>query len=251
MSDLSPRREPALNLPGVVVALLAAMAAIHLVRTQLLTEAQDLDLLVRFAFVPGRYDGSAEAASLPGGALAGLWTPVTYALLHGDWGHFLMNGIWLAAFGSALARRFGTVRFLVFSALAAAAGAGVFYLAHPGAWMPVIGASGAISGQMAAAARFVFQVGGPLAARRGDRRVFETPALPLGRLFADRQVVVFLGLWIVSNLLFGLGVVTLAGEDSPIAWEAHLGGFAFGLVAFSLFDPVRPPAAAVPAADRD
>jgi len=251
MTVFPPRREPALNVPGVVIALLVAMGVVHLLRTQVLTQAQDLDLLARFAFVPGRYDGSAEAASLPGGALAQLWTPVTYALIHGDWGHYLMNGIWLAAFGSALARRFGALRFLAFSALSAAAGAGVFYLAHPGDWVPVIGASGAISGQMAGTARFVFQAGGPLAARRGDRRVFETPALPLGRLMADRQVVVFLGLWIVSNLLFGLGVVTLAGESSPIAWEAHLGGFAFGLLAFSLFDPVRPPAAAVPAGDRD
>lgn len=235
-----PRRhEPALNLPGSVTALLFVMGAIHTVRTYLLTVPQDDWVIATFAFFPGRYDYPADLG-------AKLWTPLTYALLHGDWVHYLVNAVWLAAFGSALAWRFGTFRFLAFSAASAVASAGLFYAFHVHDFVPVVGASGAISGHMAAAARFMFEAGGPLAARRGDPRVFETAAAPLSRVLTDMRVVAFLGLWVVMNLAFGLGAVSLAGETAQIAWEAHLGGFAFGFLAFSFFDPIRPRAAAVP-----
>lgn len=233
--DEAPGREPAINLPAGVIALLVVMGAIHALRVYVLTPDQDDLVLLRFAFIPARYDAAAEGVVFPGGGWAELWSPLTYAFLHGDWGHYLMNAVWLAAFGSALARRFGTLRFLLFSAFAAIAGALAFYVFNPHVLAPVIGASGAISGHMAAVARFLFQAGGPL----GGGRAAMMPALPLAAALRDRRVVLFLGIWIVTNLVFGLGVVTLAGESSPIAWEAHLGGFAFGLFAFGLFDPVK------------
>ena len=42
------------------------------------------------------------------------------------------------------------------------------------------------------------------------------------------------------NLLFGLGSLSIAGDDQNVAWEAHVGGFIAGLLLFSLFDPVAP-----------
>ena len=48
----------------------------------------------------------------------------------------------------------------------------------------------------------------------------------------------FLAVWFVLNLVFGLASGPLTGEENvSVAWEAHLGGFVFGLLAFSLFDP--------------
>jgi membrane associated rhomboid family serine protease len=81
--------------------------------------------------------------------------------------HFGVNAVWLLAFGSAVARRFGAMRFLAFFAVTAAAGAAMHLLTNSGSQAPMIGASASISGAMAAAMRFAFQRGGPLGALRG------------------------------------------------------------------------------------
>ena len=107
-------REPIFNIPPVVLAVLAVLALVHLVRTLLLTEQQDIEFLLTFAFIPARYDNSVVlGGTLPGGG-ADIWTFVTYALIHADWTHFGVNAVWLLPFGSAVARRFGTPRFLAF-----------------------------------------------------------------------------------------------------------------------------------------
>src|SRR5688572_27561435 len=152
-------RAPAFNLPPVIVWLTLAFLAVHLLR-QVLSPYADEWVLLAFAFIPARYGPLGEG--LPGGWAADLWTPITYAFLHADWLHLAVNAIWMASFGSALARRFGAVRFLVLCLVAAAAGAGLHYLVYAGDAALMIGASGAVSGMMAAAVRFAFAPGGPL-----------------------------------------------------------------------------------------
>jgi len=56
----------------------------------------------------------------------------------------------------------------------------------------------------------------------------------------DARVVIFLAVWFGLNLLFGLGSIGLDGNDQAVAWQAHIGGFLAGLLAFPLFDPVKP-----------
>ena len=68
-------------------------------------------MLLAFAFIPARYGES--AAMLPGGEAACFWSPLTYAFLHADSSHLIVNLIWMAIFGTPLARRFGALRFLV------------------------------------------------------------------------------------------------------------------------------------------
>ena len=111
------------NIPGVVACLALIMIAIEGVRGLVLSPDADLTLLAWFAFVPVRY---IAPDALPGGLGAQVWTFVTYAFLHGNWLHLVVNLIWLLAFASPLAWRFGVVRSLVFFAAAAAGGA----LAH-------------------------------------------------------------------------------------------------------------------------
>src|SRR5664280_3437097 len=83
-----------------------------------------MEFLLTFAFIPSRYDTSiVPGGALPGGFGAQLWTFVTYSLIHADWMHYGVNAVWLLPFGSAVARRFGAPRFLVFFAVTAAAGA--------------------------------------------------------------------------------------------------------------------------------
>jgi membrane associated rhomboid family serine protease len=215
------------------------MGLVHAVRTLLLSPRQDSEVLLLFSFIPVRYQAADAGVDFPGGLAAEIWSPVTYALLHGDWMHLAVNAVWLAAFGSALAWRFGAVRFLGFSVLASMAGAAAHMLGHADEFIPVVGASGAISAHMAAVARFMFQGGGPMRGARRGPGSFRAPALPLTGALSDRRVLAFLGVWLALNLAFGLGALSYPGEEeASIAWEAHVGGFLFGLLAFSFFDPV-------------
>ena len=234
------KREPVFNIPPVIIGLLAVLALIHAVRAYLLTDEQDMQLLLTFAFIPSRYDTSALGGVLPGGFGAELWTFVTYALIHADWTHYGVNAVWLLPFGSAVARRFGTLRFILFFAVAAAAGAAMHLATHAGEDLPVIGASAAISGTMAAAMRFAFQRGGPLSFwRSGDASDYRVPAVPLGAALRDPRVLVFVVVWFGINILFGLGSLPMTGvgQDQVVAWQAHIGGFLAGLFLFSWFDP--------------
>ena len=164
------KREPIFNIPPVIIAVLAVLALVHVVRTYVLSEQQDVEFLLTFAFIPVRYDTSVMLGdALPGGG-ADIWTFVTYAFIHADWTHLGVNAIWLLPFGSAVARRFGTIRFLAFFAVTAAAGAALHLATHAGEQFPMIGASAAISGTMAAAMRFSFQRGGPLGIAGTGRR---------------------------------------------------------------------------------
>lgn len=231
-------REPIFNVPGVIVATLAALVAVHALRS-LLSQAADIEVLLLFAFIPARYDANILAGAIwPGGVGADVWTFVTYAFLHADWMHLLFNSVWLLAFGTPLARRFGAFRFLAFCAVTAAAGALAHLISHFGQIVPMVGASGAISGMMSGAMRFAFQRGGPLRFGGTDES-YRVPSLSLVDTFRDPRVLAFLAVWFGLNLLFGLGSVSITGNEQPVAWQAHVGGFLAGLLLFSFFDPVR------------
>jgi len=239
------RSEPIFNVPAVVLALVAACVVVHLVRLYWLTDDQDDVFLGTFAFIPARYDHAlALRMGIPDSFAADAWSFVTYAFIHGSWMHLAVNCVWLLPFGSALARRFGSVRFLAFFVATAVAGALAHLATHANALQPVIGASGAISGFMAASTRFAFQRGGPLSffgAR--DDEAYRVPAAPLSVVLRDRRIVIFLGAWFGLNILFGLGTLAVPGMDAEqqVAWQAHIGGFLAGLLLFPLFDPVIAP----------
>jgi len=220
--------------------MLAVFAGIHAVRSFLLSSTEDLEVLLLFAFIPARYDATLLLdGGLPGGFGAQIWTFVSYAFLHADMAHLGMNSLWFVPFGSAVARRFGALRFLLFFLATAAAGALAHLITHADEIFPVIGASASVSGLMAAAIRFAFQPQGPIALwQRDDESAYRIPALPLASALRDPRILAFLIVWFGLNLLFGLGSLPLVGERQSVAWEAHIGGFLAGLVLFSLFDPV-------------
>jgi membrane associated rhomboid family serine protease len=230
--------QPILNLPTVVAAISALLVLIHVVRA-FVDEETDIQILMWFAFVPGRYDSTLRL-SLPGGDAADAWTFITYAFLHGDSVHLIVNLVWFLAFGSAVAWRFGGGRFLAFFAATAAAGAAAHLFTHWGEFAPLVGASAAISGAMAASMRFAFEAGGPLGFLR-DRsaRSYRVPAAPLAQALRNPQVLVFLGVWFLINVGFGLGSAPELFGSGTIAWEAHIGGLLAGLLLFALFDPIE------------
>lgn len=219
------RREPVFNIPAVVIVLIALCAALHLIRLYLLTEEQDFALLLRTAFFPVRYSAAFDVD------LYALTSPATYAFLHGGFAHLIINMIWLAAFGSPLANRFGALRFLLFWLFTALAAAGLHYMVYPLEQAPLVGASGAVSGMMGAAARYGFRTD-----RMAGKPIFSGPRLSVARALVLRNVVIFLAVWMAVNLVSGLGLLT-PGMENPIAWEAHIGGFVAGFLCVALFDP--------------
>jgi len=264
MRDDEPpvHREPFINAPRAIVGLILALILIQALRG-FVSDAFDIEILLSFGFVParlalaldpGRYDDIAARAvedlavgttsqrllfvkaALDDGALKP-WTFITYAFLHGSWPHVALNSLWLLAFGSPVARRFGDLRFLFFFFVCAVAGAIAHALVHSTDVIPMVGASAAISGAMAAATRFALRSDVPLVVLRADPGVMDRlPAKPLLQALADRRVLVFLIVWFGTNLVFGL-VPGLS--EGTVAWEAHVGGFLAGLLLFPLFDPVR------------
>ncbi len=240
---MTQRSEPIFNVPPVVIATVAVLVLVHVLRTLVLSDGQDEEFLLTFAFIPVRYGTSLNLdGSLPGGFGADLWTFFSYAFIHADVLHLGLNLAWLLPFGTALARRFGAWRFVAFMLVMSGAGAFAHLVSHPGAMVPMIGASAAISGAMAAAMRFVFQQGGPLGVfREADTDAYRVPAAPLMRTLRDPRFLIFLFVWLGLNTLFGLGTVSFgeaAGQE--IAWQAHIGGFFAGLLLFTAFDPVAP-----------
>jgi membrane associated rhomboid family serine protease len=240
---LASKSEPIFNVPPVVMATVTVLVGVQLFRMCVLSDRQDEQFVLAFAFNPARYvsDGL-TSASFPGGFGADLWTFFTYAFLHANLLHIGLNLAWLIPFGTALARRFGAWRYIVFMLVTAAAGALAHLASYPGADMPMIGASAAISGAMAAAMRFVFQAHGPLETWRDGPRndeAYRVPALSLMATFRDPRLLLFLAAWMGLNALFGLGVVSFGEQGEQIAWQAHIGGFVAGLVLFGAFDPVK------------
>ena len=242
----APPREPIFTLPPALTAYVILLAVIHL-RVLLPPDLENWTVDV-FGFIPRRYDSTLLAIDFPGGEGAKVWTFVTYSLLHANLSHIVFNVLWLLPFGSALARRFGAVRFFVFMAVTAAAGALAHLVTHEHAVAPMIGASASVSGTMAAAIRFAFVRGSFLSFNRGDAEAAaQVPALSLRRALRDGRVLAFLGIWFGINIIFGLGSIAIGADGASVAWQAHIGGFLAGLLLFSLFDPI--PRATARAAD--
>jgi membrane associated rhomboid family serine protease len=240
VNDVNKARQPIFNVPTVVAVLLGVFGLVHAARILLFSPEIDRLFVWSTAFVPARYVWNELLASGWGYGWS-LWTFVTYALVHADLTHLGFNAVWLLAFGSPVARRFGAPRFAAFAAITAAAGALAHLLSHLGDLQPMIGASAAISGNMGAAARFAFQRGGPLDPwSRGGERGYYLPAASLLQSLQNPRVLAFVGAWFALNLLFGLGSWSIIGEEQSVAWQAHAGGFLAGLLLFSIFDPVGP-----------
>lgn len=224
---------PAFNVPLSVVIALVAIVLVHGLRNMLSAE-DNLTLMLSLAFIPARY--GTEITGIPGGQIAAITSFITYMLVHGDFMHLMVNAIWMLAFGSAVAKRLGGMRFAAFSLLAGIAGVLLHWVLHIGELVPVVGASAAISGQMAGALRFLFSAGPDgFAAMRADPRSFRLQNVP--ETLRNPRILTFIAVWAVLNLMFGLGYVQMDGQESSIAWEAHLGGFICGLLTFGLFDP--------------
>src|SRR6185437_4081613 len=228
-----PPRQPVFRAPAVVILLIGFLVAAHVART-LLPPDLSLAWLSRFAFLPARF--SPGFVSPEGHGLLALATPfVSYMALHNDYTHLLINCLWLLAFGPIVARRFGSILFLLFFLVCGVAAAATHLAFNWGSLEPVIGASGAISGLMAAGMRLLPTQRPP----RGDENEpADAPMLP----FWSRQILLFSLVWVGLNVVVAIapGAAFGLGDGGLIAWQAHLGGYFAGLLLSGPFDALRP-----------
>lgn len=228
-------RQPVFRVPTVVVGLIVALAVAHGIR-MLAPPGLSAALIQDYAFIPARYSPAFLAArdADPGGLLARAVPFVSYMGLHNDLTHLAINSLWLLAFGPIVARRFGALLFLLFFLVCGVTGAATHLLFNWGSPVPVIGASGAISGLMAAGLRLLPSQA-PWA-HPGEER--------LAPIFS-RQIVMFTVIWLLINLIFGMTGLGMGGETGLIAWQAHMGGYFAGLLLAGPFDRLRPRATSI------
>lgn len=172
-------------------------------------ELQNGDAFItQWAFVPARFaaDPSGDAVTL-----------LSAMFMHGGWMHLGGNMLYLWIFGDNVEDRFGPVLFTGFYLLAGLAATGAQFVVNPGSQIPNLGASGAIAGVLGA-----YLLMFPKA--RVD--------VLFGRQVVQMPAFVVLGLWIVLQLVSGVGSITDAnrGDTGGVAYMAHIGGFVAGLM---------------------
>ena len=207
----TPRRERAINAPWTVTALILVLVGAHGLRVLAGVEPEV------FAIT------STDMAS---GRFFGL---ISYQFVHGGWAHVMMNAAFVLAFGAPVARLLGgglrgAAAFFCFFLLCGVVAAVVYDgWASSLAWMRggrvgwiLVGASGAASGLMGAAARII----------QGRGR--------LGPMFGRTVSGMTIG-WIVVNVVLGTTGLTPGAAGAQVAWEAHIFGYVCGLIMIGLF----------------
>ncbi|HEY5339013.1 MAG TPA: rhomboid family intramembrane serine protease [Rhizomicrobium sp.] len=224
--EIPEAREPFLRIPiavSILGGLLLAIYGLWSIAPAALQES----ILENYAFIPARYSPAFLAAhGSDGGSLVDRALPfASYIFLHGSWTHVIFNTVWLLAFGPVVARRFGMLRFFVFFLICGVAGAAFQLVCNWASREAIIGASAAISGLMAAGFRLI--------GREGS--VFGPPQ-PMAPILS-RQILMFSGVWVAINIVAGVTGLGAGPGIQLIAWQAHLGGFAAGLLLAGRFDP--------------
>jgi membrane associated rhomboid family serine protease len=228
---------PTVRFPLVTVILLVALGAVWLLVQGAGLNAHTLAASIcNWGLVPGELTHRALiGAGLPlgGGSVCvvdadpqNILTPVTSMFLHGGWGHILGNGLFLWVFGNNVEDSMGRLRFVVFYLLCGLAAAGAQVAVNPASIVPMVGASGAISGVLGAY------------------------LLQYPRVRVNVLIFLFIFIRVISvpawmMLLFWIGLQLLSGlpqlssvrpeVSSGVAVWAHIGGFAAGVILIKLF----------------
>jgi membrane associated rhomboid family serine protease len=170
--------------------------------------------IANWAFVPSRFSAD------PGTNAVTIFSAM---FMHGGWLHLFGNMLFLWIFGDNVEDRFGHTKFLIFYLLAGIAATFAQYATAPESGIPNVGASGAIAGVL-----------GSYILLFPQSRV----NVLLGRQIVAMPAFMVLGLWIVLQLVSGVGTIGYTDESANsggVAYMAHIGGFVAGLLMTFLF----------------
>ncbi|HEX2224118.1 MAG TPA: rhomboid family intramembrane serine protease [Thermoanaerobaculia bacterium] len=224
-------RNPRHGKPVVTVLLIAVNALFFFYELALGERLEGF--VMTAAFVPGRY--TADGLSL-GDLGPGLSSALLSMFLHGGWGHFLGNMLFLWVFGDNVEDRLGHFRYLVFYLLAGYAATLAHLWSDPVSAIPAIGASGAISGVLGA---YLFL--------HPRARIVTVFWFFIFIRFIEVPALVYLPIWFLLQLFSGVASLGAApGEGGGVAFWAHIGGFVAGPVLLLLLGGFRKPPAARP-----
>ena len=229
--DIDPKR--IFNVPGVVLAVAGATVLFFLLLAFAPNRVGNI-IGVAGAVSPARFMLGPEAN---GGLLAMLSPLIAHMFLHAGLTHLAVNSLSMLAFGAPVARRMGAEGalqssaafasaslYLTFYLLCGVAGALFFIALHADEYLFLVGASGGVSGLFGALVRFAFN----------RSTLFGPENASISSLFSP-AVMTWSIMFIVVNIIFGaFGGVVSQGVD--IAWEAHIGGFFFGLLTYPYFE---------------
>ena len=225
LRDANPTRRRSI----ITWAFIAACFAIFAVELWVQADGGDeaLETFVRaYGAVPSRVSQAIGAGGYLSGATLGL---LTSQFLHASWVHLLGNMLYLWIFGNNVEDRLGRLAFALFY-LTGGLIAGLSQVAvSPGSDVPLVGASGAIAATLGA-----YLVLYPSA--RIEAIVF------LGFFYQLMRVpaVIVLGFWFVLQLLDGIASLGATTTGGGVAFFAHIGGFAFGMVVGLIVRTLRP-----------
>jgi membrane associated rhomboid family serine protease len=218
--------------PIITVGLIAANVLVWLFLQGLGSEATLARSVCELGLIPGEVLQRAKPGTgvelAPGlvclvDAAPKYWTVLTSMFAHGGWFHLFGNMWFLWVFGNNIEDAMGHGRFIVFYLLCGAAAAAAQVAVNPGSVVPMVGASGAISGVLGAYLLLY-------------PRVRVHTILFFG-FYVTRIAVpayVMLGYWALLQLLGGVSSLTVL-ERGGVAFFAHLGGFIAGLVLIRFF----------------
>jgi len=212
LRDDNPRRGPA----PVVVTLIAVNVAVFLYQFALQLQSPEAAQAFVYALgsVPARITEAFAGRYPLSDSLPGMATSM---FLHGGWMHLIGNMWFLWIFGDNIEDELGHRPFLLFYLGTGLLASFAHYALNPWSPVPAIGASGAVSGVM-----------GAYLVRFPRARV--TTLVPIVIVLATIELpaAVMLAYWFVIQ--FFSGAASIGAEGGGVAWWAHIGGFAAGVV---------------------
>jgi membrane associated rhomboid family serine protease len=221
LRDLNPTR----STPVLTYLLIAINTAVFTHQFMLGPEGGEL-FVRRYGLVPAMLAMHHHAGSLI--------TPFTSMFMHGSWLHLIGNMWFLHIFGDNVEDALGKPRFALFYLVVGLTAAAGQVAIDPSNTVPMVGASGAIAGVLAAYVRLF-----PRA-----RVVTLIPQLPWGLIFPflyvarELPAVLLIMFWFVLQLLGGVGSLGVA-QAGGVAFFAHIGGFIGGFLLVGFFRSKR------------
>ena len=213
---------PAYRLPFMVWALIAINCVVFIVELSLAPQTLEAFFYL-FGTVPARYSHP-DWARWVGFPADDYWPFITSMFIHGGWMHLIGNMWTLWIFGDNVEDRMGRGRFIIFYLACGVIAGVVHWLTNPHSGMPTVGASGAIAGVLGA-----YLVMFPRAQIIAVFPVFFYP------FFFTVPAPLYLLIWFIMQFFSGVAALGGPGEVAGVAWWAHVGGFAGGVLLHRLF----------------
>ena len=157
-----------------------------------------------------------------------IWlTLLTSMFMHGGWLHIGGNMLFLFIFGDNIEKAYGHIKYVVFYLVCGIIASIAHVFSQPDSIIPSLGASGAISGVLAA-----YLVLFPT----NRVKVLLTLGVILLRPIMV-PAVVMIGIWALLQFVNGLGAIAVSEQTSGVAYWAHIGGFIAGALITLLAKP--------------